>query len=1353
MAKIIPFLFTLLISLSLGTGYTLANQQSLTPLDRVDIRDGLSNNVLTSILKDSRGYTWVGTIDGLNSISNLSITTFENDVYDKILPSNHITSLAEDSRGRIWIGTNSGLAVYDFQMDHITHVEKPEIAGQSANPNIRCIIFNSDTEQIICVNKLGGPTIYDLELNIVKQCPYGPKTTQMWAELLDDKHLLMINYRWATIYNLESGESEKIFLKDPDDKRKNLALYSLDLYENSALIGSSKGIYRLYFKYNDGRCQLSNSECVLTSSKSITAIEVDNDNGVWFCSQQNELSYMHSIESAQSALMLANMGEISRLKTLSNNKVAVGTRDSGLFIYPTKPNLFSALNTPNLKYRQILRLDPDNILIKAVNGKVFRYNISSNRYRELKCDFDISNTSYTIVDSAGVIWSYAADGLFRLSLANNTLSSQRVENEHIQMLKRMIPTTVVEDMYGDLWVGYTNNLFRISLDKDRNITNIESIHSNKYFEKSRIKPVNVIYPDIATNSIWIGTNIQGLYQIKQKESNVHSLQDLEISRFSHSDQIGSLSSNSVSAINRSPKGELWIGTIHGGLNKFNEQESTFTTISERNGLSSNVIIGICSDKASNLWIATNKALSYYDTTREYFKEYNSSNGLALQPLSGINSIGETIFLAGSNSIVAFKPKEIEYTNEIPIFHLNKFRIYNDIIYPKQIYGGREILSHRVSNGDTIRLNHDENIFSFNLDMIQSAGTIHYQLYPVNESWITASASQPTISFNNLSPGDYTLKVQVSNSSGDKTPIQSIYIVISPPIWRSNLAYAIYILLFIAALSYAAYIFVHIQNIKVRLQMEESKKESLEMLNREKQRYFANITHELKTPLTLIMAPLAQLINHFEIDVKVTDKLNILKRQANKMLQLIDLAHSMQLGDDNFLEQKPSLFLFDEFINETTTDFSFMAKYYNKCFEITHPEHSIRVMADRDLLEKLLNNLLNNAFKYTKSSDEIGIKYLCNKQILTITIYDRGAGIVAEDLPHIFERYYMAKSGSGAQVGGTGLGLAFSKQIVELHSGSIVVKSGLGEGTTFTINLPIVVEQLESNVDGIQNEELSTEQKRAEMILGSMEQLNSDDFKSQYSNSMVYIVDDNYEMCSFLNEIVGVHYQTKTFSNGAECIESCLVEWPDIILSDVMMEPMRGDDMCRAIKSDIKMSHIPIILITACNTIDDRISALNDGADAYIEKPFYPKHVLTRIETLLNGRNQLKERYQAGIPLTQGKEGGIPAKDNEFLEKLYKLFDENLQNEDIDLAEVATALCMNRTSFFNKVKSLLGDSPYELLKNYRLKHAAELLLTREYSVKQVCMMTGFKSRPHFSRLFKERFNVSASDYVDSVTDIK
>ena len=780
-----------------------------------------------------------------------------------------------------------------------------------------------------------------------------------------------------------------------------------------------------------------------------------------------------------------------------------------------------------------------------------------------------------------------------------------------------------------------------------------------------------------------------------------------------------------------------------------DSEPKFIAFTEKNGLSNNVVKNILFDSNNNLWIATNIGLNQFEPKKNEFRKFNNSDGLAFEDFwfaaSQLRN-GYMVF-SGLDGFIYFEPSKIPLDEKLPELQYENFKIFNENINAGDTLNGRVILSKSISEVEKMTLKHNENVFSLDVASLHFLNptnhNLKYRLLPINDKWIEVPSNQKTISYSGLQPGDYKLEAMASNSLNDWTPPKILAITIKPSIWNTNLAYLIYIILGLIIVYLIGRTILKIQALNHKVEIEQLEIDSVKQINEAKLRFFANISHELKTPLTLISRPLDVLSKTFKNNVDVIEKLNLMSRQSKKIQQLIEQVHDFRRADANLLKMDYSRFNFDTFIEELIIDFKFLADNDNKQLEIESDNDRIIVSGDKDKLEKIFNNLLNNAFKYTRSNDSIKIKYKKEDKDLIVSIIDTGRGIDSDDLEHVFERFYQSKNKDNAHISGSGIGLAFSKRLVEMHYGFISAESVLNEGTTITVRLPIVKKHLPTDV--LKDIDLP-EEKEVSVISELIQENTETDIMAtgEFSESVIFYAEDNLEMRNYVSNLLSKFFIVKSFRNGKECLDAMADEWPDILISDVQMPEMNGLDLCLRIKSDLKTSHIPVILLTALTNIEDHLQGIRDGADAYIKKPFNVQRLITNTEALLTTRKQLRERYQIGIPLNK-ENNKNNRNDNAFLEKLYSLIEENLDNQDFDLNHLARELYLNRTHFYQKVKVLTNQTPFELLKMYRLKKAAEFLAQKRLSVNEVYVMTGFKSRTHFAKVFKEKYNISPGKY--------
>lgn len=1318
---------------------------------KLNISNGLSHNGVTASIRDSRGYLWICTYDGLNQYNGFNVKTYKNTLSENLFNSNRIRCIAEDSNGRLWIGTDGGIAIFDYEKYEFRSlpVHNNVLSKSKSNFIIRQILFDKSRNTMICLSESDGIFEYSMDLSLSSYITYPKKIETNNLCKIDKKNYMISTNEGLLCYNIDNKECSFInndIINNPSCIRT--------FKKNEVYISNGSNIYNVVPVFENGVISSINIIKELNTEYSIKTFEIEDSGRIWVGTVNNGVSVYSSFNNSTILMRLLEYKRISEVLFLADGNYYISTFDVGVYCYTIKDKMFNKLTFNGLKLPQILKYKKDCLLIKN-NRKLYCYNLSQNKLTDfvIKNNKALQNDIKSIcTDSFGTLWILTKKN--HLLSYDESYNIKEYDDVKLLLLKNDVPQIFISDPFGNLWLGYSDNLYRVSFSPDKKIKEVESIHQNAIFDSCGISKVRSIYWDNKTSSLLVGTDVQGLYKLSIDSHK--PIKDINIEHYVYDrNDKYSLSSNFVSCITRDNNGILWIGTEQGGLCKVIEDERKrmkFISFSEDNGLSNNVVKSLQCDKYGNLWVATNIGLNVYKNDNETFHVYRVSDGLPFDDFwyTSTQMDDGTLFFSNVEGLCYFNPDILPNDEQLPKLHIRSFSIHNNRILPNKEFNDRIIIESRISNNDILNLKYNENNISFDIDAIySSAATDHYikfKLEPISNEWIYVPAKEQKISFNGLQPDKYKLLLSASNSFGELTEPLSVNIRISPPFSRSVIAYILYFTLSIVIISLVVYNMLRVQKLKYELQAESIQKRSLELLNIEKQRFFSNISHELKTPLTLILAPISVLSERFSLDADVNDKLGIIKRQAKKMLQLIELSHELQLNERNMLKVKPCAFSFNKFLKDITSDFMFMAKYDKKNFIVNNIDKNINVYADYSMIEQIMNNLLTNSFKHTVQGDKISVDVFYHEQLLTIRVYDTGCGISDKDLPHIFDRFYQASNQGMKNIGGTGIGLAFTKRLIELHSGCVNVESKVGEGSAFTVSMPIIqnISELETNYE---SDELNNE---GMLCIGDWD-VRSIDIDSKFMHSRVYLVEDNSEMRSFMTDIIGQFFKVRSFANGKECLDGMTDEWPDIIVSDVMMPEMDGNELCNIIKSDLRTSHIPVILLTACNTVDDKIKGLEAGADAYISKPFYPKHVLTRICMLLENRSKLWERFESGVPLTiNSKDNDVSAKDNEFICSLYEKFNEYLDNEEVDMELLAKEMGINRSLFFQKVKVLTDNSPYELLKSYRLQKAAEFLLKDEYNVNEVCMMTGFKSRTHFSRLFKEKYGVSPSKYKESMT---
>ncbi|MRT91967.1 ATP-binding protein [Ancylomarina sp. 16SWW S1-10-2] len=1348
---------------SFGLVKNLDSSQQLT------ISDGLAHNGVTCILEDSRGYLWFGTYEGLNRYDGYEIKVFKNTLDKDILASNRVRSIAEDSKGNLWIGTDEGITLYNYSQEKFKNIYTNKLYNRGVRgPVVRCILINEQKGLVVCATEGDGVLVFDHNYSFLQQYLPTFNDSKSDVQFYDGISLDKSNYLFATskgpvCLNLEKNKMIPVL---ETELALNNSITKID--ENTVLLTLDLGIAFVEYHISNGDFVFELKGTYFKSEGFKTA-SIDKFRNLWLGTLndgvihienvdrlKNNKSYKQSYFNAGKSIL-----RCSCFAPSTKSGCWFGTFNDGIFNFDLDANPFGKFNI-EMDYKfglssnlvtHFSQFDDHRVLVTATLGGIALFNVIEKKFEPLPfylSEKDRHKVASVFVDSKKNIWMKMSneDGLYRVRKGTKTVK---------KIINKSIPAgmglrSFSEDNDGNIWIGATDNVYKICLTKDGTVKNVLRLNDHPFFKENKLSLIRCVYVDPVYNFIWLGADSDGLFRIESMGDG--GLEDLKIQQYVNdkSNRL-SISSNFVSSIIRLPNNEFWIGTEGGGICKVinSDKEPEFIAFSEKNGLSNNAVKNILYDDEYNLWITTNIGLNKFDTKDYRFRKFSEVDGLPFEDFwfASIKLSNGFMMQSGLDGFCYYNPADLPDKEELPILEFGDFKLDNNLVSPGDTIAGRVLLSKRLNEQKEIELNYDENVFSIELKSLHFSTPdnhfLRYQLLPINDEWVEVNSDQRNIYYSGLQAGEYELNVMASNSLKQWTEPRRLKIIINPPFWETTLAYIFYFSLLVLILYLVMFYVLRFQTLQHNLQIEKLEKDNVKEVNLAKLRFFSNISHEIKTPITLITGPVDLLLNRFQNNVDVKEKLELVKRQSKKISKLIDQVHDFQKSDANQLKVHYSTFGFQSFLNDLLSDFEFMANNSNKNLKVKSNCTNLFVNADNDKLEKILNNLLNNAFKFTESGDTIQVEYTCVDRNLIIKVSDTGRGIISDDLPFIFERFYQSTHKHGAYTGGSGIGLAFTKRLVEMHYGSIEAESELNEGTTFTVRLPIVEENVSDDIKIKEDEILSIERKHDQTV-SVLNQTNLSEIKvgSDFSNSYVFLVEDNDDMRNFVSSSLSKFFKLKSFVNGRECLKAMEEEWPDIVISDVLMPELNGLELCRHIKSDIKTSHIPVILLTACATIEDQIQGIKEGADSYIRKPFDLQHLVARTEFLLQNRKQLRQRFQIDLPLSleKNKDNG---NDAIFLEKLYELMAENLDNQDLDLDGFAKDLFLNRTHFYQKVKAITNQTPFELLKSYRLKKASEFLVQDKLSVNEVYLMTGFKSRTHFSKLFKEKYNVTPGKF--------
>ncbi|MCF8392181.1 MAG: response regulator, partial [Bacteroidales bacterium] len=844
-----------------------------------------------------------------------------------------------------------------------------------------------------------------------------------------------------------------------------------------------------------------------------------------------------------------------------------------------------------------------------------------------------------------------------------------------------------------------------------------------------------------SNSLWVGTRTRGLF-LYNKESG--SIKEYKYDP----ENTNSISSNDIFSIRKDNQENLWIGTKH-GLCKLNISNDSITRYFEQDGLASNWICALEIDNENNLWASTINGLSKFDLKINKFRNYDVKDGLQGNEFEGYVSLttkdGQILF-GGRNGFNIFSPSSITNNRTVPNIVLTGFKLFN-----KEVIIGEpnSPLEKHISKIDKLKLKHDQSAFTIEYTALNytspEKNQYKYILEGFDKDWISAGNMRSAI-YTNIPPGNYTFRVIGSNNDDYwNEQGSSLHIEVLPPPWKTDLAYFFYVLiLLLLFFSIRKMLIIRIEQ-KQLIEFERKDKNRIQELNNLKLRFFTNIAHEFRTPLTLISGPIEKLLSFKNDNDEQRYLLTLMHNNVKRLLQLINELMDFRKAENEKLKlhvsQNDPVKLVEDIIQ------CFEDSVIEKCASL-HFNHQLPENAaywfDFSIIEKIVFNLLSNALKHTPQGGRVGIDISVKNNFMEISVSDSGKGISKENMEGIFERFFQVDEGTASNLAGSGIGLAFSKRLIEVHHGTIAVDSLLNIGSKFTIQFPVSMNSYNQSEIVI-----SSDNKRSYLAdlpyqYSSKIEDEKTDKSEKIKHEKILIIEDNDEMRNFLLNNLGV-YSLYAAENGKIGYDLALKEIPDIIISDVVMPEMSGLEICEKLKTQMATSHIPIILLSSKTEVAHKIEGIETGADAYIEKPFDLNYLQAVIKNLLKQREKLRTRFTEE-PEINPSVLGLTSHEKKFIEKVFKIIGENIENPDFSVEILGTEIGLSRSQLFRKFKILYDLKPSELIRTERLKKSKSLLSTREFNINEVAYQTGFKSASYFITSFKKYYGITPNEFI-------
>jgi len=1370
--------------------------------DHITNSDGLMHNSIHIVFQDSRGYMWLGTMNGLYKYNGYKYKIYNNELGNKTsLIGNRITSIYEDKRGVVWIGTSAGLCSYNRETDAFNRtLYNSETKTNFTFKNSINTIFEDDSETLW----LGTPEgLYKFErindgfkLQVFQADSNGIGLSNNYITHIveDNKGLLIGTRRGLNRLTIEVNQSVKIKKVLHENIENSFVTDLLIDHNSNAWVGTTRGLYKML--YTSGNLFEMTDDVLGADDKdlnetNIKALYQGAGATIWIGTQHDGLIALNSENNEVKVFQQ----DIKNPFSLRSNDVSCISKDnSGVLWVGTVRGGVSKLDLQKKRiehYRNNV-IDPSSLSGNVVNGiyedskkniwigtfgsglNVLYKHSKEKGFVHLKKELIGSDNIHAICeDNYGNIWlGSMSSGIMQLKHQNGSkLRTVRFTKENT---KGVLNTNKVHLMYkdrkGDIWFGGEAGagLMKLSPEKEfgkqPKITQYKRIQGNT--NSLTGNHVSAIYED-SEGVLWVGTRNYGLIKII-RDSNNNPIEYVRI-RGRENNPSG-LNNNQIFAIHEDKNHNIWIATFGGGLNQIPTEEKNkkipvLIKYKKEQGLPSNEIYGILEDEDQNLWFSTNNGISKYDIETGKFSNLNLNDGLqALNFRKNAYFKGENgmMYFGGINGFNRFNPDAFQKNEDPPKIEIVGFKIYNKDVEVNEKILGKTILEKEISETESIVLKNGHNSFSFEFSAMHFASPkqnkYKYMLENYNDDWIDTGHDRRFASYSNLDAGDYIFKVKASNNDNVWNEIpKELHVKILPALWKTWWAYVLYILFGIFLMwLFRRYILVSAE-YKNKIKFEKLEQSKIREVNKMKLEFFTNISHEFKTPLTLILGPLQNLLKMEANDSKARESLLIMDRNANHLYRLINQVMDFRRAESNQLQLNISKGNLVDFCEEVVSSFHVLAneKHLNLSFKSELTE--LIMDFDPDKMEKILNNLISNSIKYTPNLGiiSVSLSLIKNKKSkkdnqqdeppkVEIIVEDTGIGIPKNKTSKIFGRFYQVEGSNRANSFGSGVGLALTKKLIDLFQGEIEVLSKENEGSTFILRFPLVAmpaihqePKQGSNIEVITNLE---ENPIEEEVL---DEVPVDDVVKKMP--LLLIVEDNPDMQRFLKSSLERNYKILQAFDGKQGLEMALENVPNIIISDVMMPNMDGIEFCNEIKQNEITNHVPIILLTAKASIDHRIEGIEVGADAYIPKPFDMRFLKIKTQKLLEEREFLKEKFASkGITLDSQKIG-INNTEKAFLEKAEKVIEENIMNSEFGVEDLAKALSFSRMQLYRKFKSVRGLSANEFIRAYRIKKAALLLRETDLNVSEILYDIGFTNRSYFSKCFKQNFEMSPKEY--------
>lgn len=1281
------------------------------------LSESLSLQDVNAFAQDSLGYMWIATLGGLNRFNGYEFQQFLHDAArPESLPDDFVFSLFIDSARHLWVGTASGVCRYDF--DSETFIKYPGTPADAATYGF----FEDRSGQIWTATPLGPGVIDEAGITVSMSGPE-KSVKQLWEDAsghlwmgLDDRQGLAVKKHGASWEYVSVPGARHVTCMYSDPR----GIWWLGTNNGIILFNPDTFSFSFPTFPVSGRDGMDKSH--ITFIKEIEPLKI-------MIGTETEGFYLYDMmtkrlsHNAPSRFNPRNSAQLHTCYLDRQKNVWVGTYDKGVAIGNKQSDYFNPDKkvSDEIEDKFVTRVVEDlrqNLWIGTRYNGLFRYSRDGGFDRFSPSDLLPDGNEFlevVFIDSRNRVWvAFQSQMIIATVTPSGDIHfEKRIDINNVRVIK--------EDSDHDFWIGTWKGLFKMTADYD-----IEMIDSTSAFNVT-----DILLTD--AGSLLFSAYGNGIYAMKKGDASPTSVnfpdEELQVSR-------------TAITLFKDSRERLWLGSYGNGL--LCRSSGQHVRLSVADGLPSNNILCFQEDFNGNIWCSTSHGISKLRPAAEGYSvtNYFSANvlpGNQFHEKSGCRTADGSIFFGGNHGLTFFNPSDFVSSSAPPLIHIEDLKIFNRSVRPA---AEGSVLSKSILFTDAIVLNHRQRMISLDyagIDFFTSNNlTYKYRLEGFDSRWNYVGTHRRA-SYSNLPPGKYRFEVSAINAEGVESAVPAMLgITVKPAPWFTWEAWTGYSILLSILVFFLLRTFLNAKLNKQRAEMEHNEKEREKEIAKMKITFFTNISHELRTPLALISAPLEKLMKDGCVSESGKKYMIVADRNAHRMHQLINQLMDSVKIENGVLSLHVNEIDIIALLSGIHESFLYVAE--QKSIRLEFRPHTSRLMlwADADKVEKILYNLLSNAIKHTPADGKVTIGSSCREGYLEISVSDTGEGIPADKLDDLFVRYRIVNG--SPDYSGNGIGLHYTKTLVEKHKGTITAQAGPGGGMVFTFTLPLadVYEEKDKDADTPASTAILTD-----VPTFPFEHERAAEGDKKYR---ILVAEDNVELREFITDLLSDTYGVVGAPDGQAALERMERTSVDLVLSDVIMPGLSGYELCAEVKQNPELCHIPIVLLTARTSMDDQLKGLETGADAYICKPFNIDYLKLTIRNLLHRKELLKQYFTTPESEIAGPvQESLNTRDRDFLDKLMKLMAEELSNPDLNVDYMAQCMGYSRTILYRKIKGLTDLSPNDFMRNYRFKRAAELILQNTLPLVEISEQTGFSSYSYFSKAFKQHFGLTPKEY--------